>query len=105
EGYERDDSSSCKVARAACETEDITIGSYKIAQCNVGATEVGTGSSSYGYYFQRGNKYGFANSGSLTTTSSTKPNASGYGPSNRYESGTFITTGSDWSSVQNDNLR
>ena len=42
------------------------------------------------------------------TLSSTKPNASGYGPetvNGYYHSATFITAESDWSSVQNDNLR
>jgi hypothetical protein len=90
---------------SGCDTPDITIGSYTIAACNLGASVAGTGEASYGNYYQRGNNYGFANSGSLTTTSDTKPDASGYGPNSRYESGTFITAGTDWSNVQNDNLR
>ncbi|MDR0650653.1 MAG: hypothetical protein LBG59_04560 [Candidatus Peribacteria bacterium] len=81
--------------RAACETEEITFSGFTIAACNVGATVAGTGklhnqdgcitlnngttcwSESIGGYFQRGNNYGFANSGTLATTS-TRPNASGY---------------------------
>ncbi|MDR2190869.1 MAG: hypothetical protein LBP53_07005 [Candidatus Peribacteria bacterium] len=42
-----------------CNTPDITIGSYTIAACNVGATIAGITASSYGYHFQRGNNYGF----------------------------------------------
>jgi hypothetical protein len=101
-------------------TDGIT--TYTIMDKNLGATVAGTGklngqdgcttatngttcwSESIGDYFQRGNNYGFANSGTLAATS-TKPNASGYGPNNPYNSGTFITAGSDWSSNQNDNLR
>jgi len=40
-------------SRAACETQTIPIGDIKIAACNVGATEAGTGEDSYGYHFQR----------------------------------------------------
>jgi hypothetical protein len=59
--------SSCNILGAECETENITIGAYTIAKCNVGAGEAGTGSASYGYYFQRGNNYGFPNIGEVTT--------------------------------------
>jgi surface protein len=49
----------------ACDTPDITITSgaesYKIAACNVGASVAGTGEASYGWYFQRGNNFGFWN--------------------------------------------
>lgn len=56
-----------------------------------------------GYFFQRWNNYGFAYSGSVTT-SSTKVDASTYWPWNYYSSSTFITWSNDWSSVRNDNL-
>ncbi|MDR0650790.1 MAG: hypothetical protein LBG59_05320 [Candidatus Peribacteria bacterium] len=69
---------------------------YTIMDKNLGATVAGTGklhnqdgctttnngtscwSESIGDYFQRGNNYGFANSGTLLATTSTRPNASGY---------------------------
>ena len=57
-------------------------------------------------YYQWWNNYGFAWTGSVTT-SSTKVDASWYWPWNRYSSSTFITVSTspyDWSSVQNDNL-
>lgn len=60
-----------------------------------------------GNYYQWGNNYGFPWTWSVTT-SSTKVDASGYGPWNYYSSSTFITPSTfpfDWSSVQNDNLR
>ncbi|MDR0650426.1 MAG: hypothetical protein LBG59_03275 [Candidatus Peribacteria bacterium] len=47
-----------------CDTDDITVGSYTIAACNVGATTAGTTSASYGSLFQRGNNYPFPNDGS-----------------------------------------
>ncbi|MDR0650031.1 MAG: hypothetical protein LBG59_01105, partial [Candidatus Peribacteria bacterium] len=88
---------SCNVVkvRAACETQEIEFSGFKIAKCNVGATVAGTGkldgqdecvtagngttcwSESIGDYFQRGNNYGFANSGTLATTS-TQSDTSGY---------------------------
>ena len=55
-------------------------------------------------YYQRWNNYGFPFTWSVTT-SSTRVNASTYWPWNYYSSSTFITWSSDWSSVQNDNLR
>lgn len=58
-------------------------------------------------FYQWGNNYGFAYSGTITT-SSTQVDASNYGPWNYYSSSTFITRSAspyDWSSVQNDNLR
>jgi hypothetical protein len=45
-----------------CDAADITIGNYTISACNVGATTAGTGTSSYGSLFQRGNNYPFSNS-------------------------------------------
>jgi hypothetical protein len=49
----------------ACDSVDITINdginSYTMKACNVGASAAGTGSASYGCYFQRGNNYGFVN--------------------------------------------
>jgi hypothetical protein len=91
---------------------------------NLGATVAGTGkldgqdscvtsnngtfcwSESIGDYFQRGNNHGFPNSGTDFMSGTVKPDASGYGPTtNWYNSDTFIKTGSDWSSVRNDNLR
>ncbi|MDR0650527.1 MAG: hypothetical protein LBG59_03870 [Candidatus Peribacteria bacterium] len=81
--------------RAACETQEIEFSGFTIAACNVGATVAGTGklndqdgcttanngttcwSESLGDYFQRGNNYGFANSGTLATTS-TQSDTSGY---------------------------
>jgi hypothetical protein len=54
-------------SRAACETENIEIGDYRIASCNVGATEVWTGDivpyqwqPSFGCFFQRGNNNCFS---------------------------------------------
>lgn len=60
-----------------------------------------------GYFYQRGNNYGFAHSGTITT-STTQVDASSYWPGNYYSSSTFITRSEspyDWSSVENDNLR
>jgi hypothetical protein len=36
-----------------------------ISACNVGTSLAGTGSASYGSYFQRGNNYGFATTGNV----------------------------------------
>jgi hypothetical protein len=129
EGYERDDVSCIPSVGVNHnkKKETITVSdgttSYTIMDKNLGATVAGTGkingqdscvtiengtscwSESIGDYFQRGNNYGFPNSGTDFMSGATKPNASGYGPTNWYTSGTFIKTGSDWSSVQNDNLR
>ena len=56
-----------------------------------------------GYFYQRGNNYGFPHSWTVTT-SSTQVDASTYWPWNYYSSSTFITWSNDWSSVQNNNL-
>jgi hypothetical protein len=77
EGYERDGVACKLVGYPDCNQPDITIGAYTIAACNIGATVAGTGSASYGYYFQRGNNYGFANTGSITTSTS-QVNTNGY---------------------------
>jgi hypothetical protein len=92
-----------------CDTNDITFrGSnhtFTIAACNVGAT---TASKDYtksaGDIFQRGNNHGWKNSES-PTTSSDAVNTSLNGPTNPYNSSTFITIEGDWSDPQNDNLR
>jgi hypothetical protein len=58
-------------------------------------------------YYQRWNNYGFAWTWTIIT-SSTTVDTSTYWPWNYYSSSTFITrtsSSSDWSSVQNDNLR
>jgi hypothetical protein len=60
-----------------CDTPDITVGSYTIKACNVGASVAGTGVASYGSYFQRGNNFGFATTGTIPT-SSTLVDASSY---------------------------
>ncbi|MDD3144658.1 MAG: prepilin-type N-terminal cleavage/methylation domain-containing protein [Candidatus Gracilibacteria bacterium] len=43
-----------------CDTDNITVGSYTISACNIGATIAGTGLISYGEYFQWGRNKGFA---------------------------------------------
>lgn len=60
-----------------------------------------------GTYFQWGNNYWFAWTGSLTT-SNTRVNTTWYWPWNYYSSNTFITISSsprNWSNVENANLR
>ncbi|MDR0606967.1 MAG: hypothetical protein LBG52_01130 [Candidatus Peribacteria bacterium] len=52
-----------------CDTPDLIVGTYTIAACNVGATQAGTGSASYGDQFQWGNNYPFPNTGSIPTSS------------------------------------
>jgi hypothetical protein len=42
------------------------IGDYTISACNVGASKAGTGSASYGSFFQWGNNYRFASVGGIT---------------------------------------
>jgi hypothetical protein len=89
---------------------------YTIMDKNLGTgVVVGTGPFSYGSYFQRGNNYGFANSGSITTSNSLVPNASSYGPSPLfyYSGSNFITEPGVsnnskydyWKGGQNNNLR
>ena len=68
------------------------ITSFTIMACNLWSSVVGTGSESYGDYFQWGNNYGFSSDPSaILTTSPTQVNASIYGPNNPYSSWTFIT--------------
>ncbi|MFA5917529.1 MAG: prepilin-type N-terminal cleavage/methylation domain-containing protein [Candidatus Gracilibacteria bacterium] len=48
----------------ACDTQDVIVCSgsgtgYTLSSCNIGAAIAGTGSSSYGYYFQWGRNKGF----------------------------------------------
>ena len=82
---------------------------YTIQDKNLGATTVYNQwdtltDANCWYFYQRGNNYGFAHSGTITT-SSTQVDASSYWPWNYYNSSTFITWSTDRSSVQNDNLR
>ncbi|GHW02437.1 hypothetical protein AGMMS50249_2230 [candidate division SR1 bacterium] len=55
----------------ACDTADIsiTLGGkvYTMKSCNVGASTAGLGVDSYGCQFQRGNNYGFSNTGNIKT--------------------------------------
>ena len=57
---------------------DITYNGFTIMACNLGATEVGTGTTSYGNYYQRGNNYpmGDASVATYSPTSSTQVDAS-----------------------------
>ncbi len=83
---------------------------YTIMDSNLWASIAGTGNTSYGYHFQRGNNYGFPISPSTIALNSTTPapNTTSYGPSNPYNSSTwiwFFLDRNDWASQQNDNLR
>lgn len=76
---------------------------------NIWATEVyeywnALSESNCGKYFQRWNDYWFPYTWP-TTESPTKVDTSNYWPTNHYNSDTFINWSTDWSSVQNDNLR
>jgi hypothetical protein len=64
-GYTRD-GNACVPSYPSCTAPDITIGNYTIQACNVGASVAGTGTASHGYYFQRGNNYGFSSTGSFS---------------------------------------
>jgi hypothetical protein len=75
---------------ATCNSADIKIGAYTIKACNVGASTAGIGIDSYGCYFQRGNNYGFANTGNILVNTSTIVDVSNYAPST-YSSGVFLT--------------
>ncbi len=48
--------------------DDILFNGFYVQPCNVGAEVVGTGPESYGSYFQRGNNYGFSNTGYVTSS-------------------------------------
>ena len=79
------------------------VGDFVIAACNVGATVAGTGATSYGHYFQRGNNYGFPNTGTVTTSATLVSN-----PVAPYSRSTFVTTNTtpfDRATPQNGNLR
>ncbi len=81
---------------------------YTIMDRNIWASAPGTGSASYGSFFQRGNNYGFPSDPSANiTTSITKVNVSTYEP-NQYNSGTFIRVSgnpTDWAIPTNHNIR
>ncbi len=59
---------------------DITYNGITIMACNLGATEVGNGENSYGYYYQRGNNYpmGDYTIATYTPYTSTKVDASAF---------------------------
>ena len=85
---------------------------YTLANKNVWASIAGTGIASYGYYFQRGNNYGFPNTGTVSPAAQWAVDTSAYNPTNpynnntfRWDSNLFSTTNGDWSSNLNDNLR
>ncbi len=83
---------------------------YVIADRNVGATEAGLWTTSYGYHFQWGNNYGFPSSPALYTPNSTwLVDTSTYNWTNPYSNSTWIygiwLQRYDWSLYQNDNLR
>lgn len=82
---------------------------YTIQDKNLGATTVfnqwdTASDTNCGYFYQWWNNYGFPHSWTVTT-SSTKVDASAYWPGNYYSSDTFITSSTDWSSSNKDNLR
>lgn len=75
-----------------------------IADKNLGATSTDvTSSDSYGYFYQRGNCYGFPTTWSVTTSSS-YVNISSYWPSNYYRNSTWRTMSQSYSSYTNLNL-
>jgi hypothetical protein len=77
----------------SCDTPDIQIGNYTIQACNLGASTAGTGSASYGNYFQWGNNYGFPTTGNHFLSGTAKPDASSYGPNTAngfYKSGYYV---------------
>ncbi|MDR3168342.1 MAG: hypothetical protein LBU27_00840, partial [Candidatus Peribacteria bacterium] len=57
-----------------CNHVDLTVDSYTIAACNVGATVAGTSVASYGSWFQWGNNYEFENNGNSITPTTTAVN-------------------------------
>jgi hypothetical protein len=68
-----------------CDTKDIIISdgtsSYIIAACNVGTSVAGTGETSYGSLFQRGNNFGFSNDATKAApipNSTTRPDVADY---------------------------
>lgn len=64
--------------------------------------------SSYWYYFQWGNNYGFPTTGDIGKVldySNANIDASAYWPDNPYSSDTFIEWNQDWTIVRNNNLR
>lgn len=72
---------------------------YSMSNKNLNASNVGD----YWTYYQWWNNYGFANSGSVTKTT-TKVDTTGYWPGNYYSSSTFIYGSWDWSNPSNNNL-
>ncbi len=85
---------------------------YTMMDKNLWASEVGTTSASYGYYYQRGNNYGFWNgtawtnqdwTATIATTSTLVPS-----PTAPYTGSTFVLAPNspyDWATPQNPNLR
>ena len=86
---------------------------HRIKDRNVGATQAGTGQASYGYYYQRGNNFGFWNgiawytnqdwSATITTTSTLVSS-----PSPWYTNSTFVLAPNspwNWATPSNANLR
>jgi uncharacterized protein (TIGR02145 family) len=78
----------------------------------LGATETwawtNAPNTSYWYYYQWGNNYGFPTTGDIEKVllySETNIDASGFWSNNPYSSDTFIKLGYDWSHTWNDNLR
>nr|MDD3720606.1 hypothetical protein [Candidatus Gracilibacteria bacterium] len=96
----------------SCDSNDIIVCSgagvgYTIPACNIGSNISGTGSASYGNYYQWGNNGGTP-SGNVTP-SGTLVDASSYGPGNYYNNTTFIggvslSSPYDWTYPQNHNL-
>jgi len=89
-------------------TWDWTTG-YTIMDKNLWATTVYNDwdtltQANMGNMYQWWNNYWFPSTWTITNTSSTQVDASGYWPTNPYSSDTFITWNADWSSVQNDDL-
>jgi len=84
--------------------------SITIADKNLWATSVYNtwdtlSETNCGKYYQWWNNYWFAWSWTLTDTSNTKVDTSGYWPSNYYSSNIFINLSWDWSNPSNNNLR
>ena len=97
-----------------CDADDIIIGTFTIAACNVWTNISGTWTDSYWWLFQWWNNYDFRDWQTTDNLlyswliSSTRVPTSTYWPSNYYYSSTFITTSGwwdDWSTdPRNNNL-
>lgn len=76
-----------------------------IADKNLWATSTDiTSTDSYGYYYQRWNNYWFPTTWTVTT-SDVAVDTTGYWPWNYYSSDVYIISKTNWSSIQNNNLR